>query len=146
MAMLTTTRRTRARRRWGRVAGTVVGAAVMGTVAAPAAEAKVWFNDLQGRELRWDQRASSTISNCPGNPSCRAAVEGVAVYLHRGPLARTAATRRDLRSLGRISASGTLTFRVPRVAAGRYHLVAWSTAGDRHRWLPVSGTLRVVRR
>jgi hypothetical protein len=145
MAMLTTTHRT-PRRRWGPVAGTVMAAAVLSTVAAPAAEAKVWFNDLRGRELRWDQRASSTIANCPGNPSCRAAVEGVAVYLRRGPITRTAATRRDLRRLGRISASGTLTFRVPRVAAGRYHLVVWSTAGDRHRWLPVSATLSVVGR
>jgi hypothetical protein len=146
MAMVTTTHHTRAERRWGRAAGAVVAAAALGAVAAPAAEAKVWFNDLAGRELRWDQRASSTIANCPGNPSCRAAVEGIVVYLRRGPVSRTAATRRDLRRLGRISASGTLSFRVPHVAAGRYHLVGWATAGDRHRWLPVSGTIRVVGR
>jgi len=79
-----------------------------------------------------------------GARSVGVTVEGVVVYLRRGPVRRTGARRRNLRRLGRISASGRLTFRVPRVAPGRYHLVSWAAIGDWHRWMPVSGTFRVV--
>jgi hypothetical protein len=117
--------------------------ALVAGLAAPAAEAKVWFGDLGGRELGWGQRVSSTIAGCPGNDSCRAAVEGVVVYLRRGPVSRPRAYRRRG---GRVSAGGRLTFRVPRVTPARYHLAYWSKIGDRGRWMSASGTFTVRRR
>jgi hypothetical protein len=85
--------------------------------AAPAA-AKVWFQDMSGRHLRVGQRVATVISGCPGNPSCRSAVAGARVYLRRTGRARTA-----LR-LGRVSPNGRVAFVVPRVAPGRYRLIA----------------------
>lgn len=128
-----------------RLTAMVVAWAAVAAGAAPAADAKVFFADLQGRMLRWDQRVSSTIGGCPGNESCRAAVQGVTVYLRRGPVTRRAVDRRHVRRLGRISASGRLAFRVPHVTVGRYHLVARVRAGEGRRWLPVSGSFRVAR-
>ena len=115
-------------------------------IAAPVADAKIWFGDLGGRRLRWDDRVSTTIANCPGNDSCRAAVEGVTVYLGRGRVTRATVDRRRLHRLGRVSANGTLAFAVPHAPAGRYHLVALVPAGDQHRWLPVSESFRVTAR
>jgi hypothetical protein len=131
------------RGRAGRIAAAVASAAALGAVAAPPAAAKVWFNDLDGRELVWEQRVASTILGCPGNPSCRETVEGVEVRLRRGPSSRGNITRGHVRRLGRITAQGTIAFRVPRVTAGRYHLVAWMAIGDWHRWMAVSGTFRI---
>jgi hypothetical protein len=146
VAMVISAQDGQTRGRNGRLIVGLLFAALVAGLAAPAADAKVWFGDLQGRELSWGQRVSSTIAGCPGNDSCRATVQGVAVYLRRGPVRRTGARRRHLRRLRRISASGTLAFRVPHVVAGRYHLVAWVTIGDWDRWMPVSGTFRVVRK
>ena len=115
-------------------------------VAAPAARAKVWFGEMSGRVVHWDQRAASTILGCPGNPSCRNAVEGITVYLRRGPAARGAIGPRGLTRVARISASGTITFRVPHVSPGRFHLVARLPAGEQRRWSPVSGTFRIRQR
>jgi hypothetical protein len=39
-----------------------------------------------------------------------------------------------------------VTFRVPHLAAGRYHLVALAPAGTARRLLPVSGTFKIVNR
>jgi hypothetical protein len=135
----------RARGRHGRLMVGLFLAVMLAGLAASAAEAKVWFGDLQGRELAWGHRVSSAIAGCPGNDSCRATVEGAVVYLRRGPVRTTGAHRRHLRRLGRISSSGRLSFRVPHVAPGRYHLVTWVTIGDWDRWMPVSGAFRVVR-
>lgn len=146
VAMVMTASRNRTRGRDSRLVGALVVAALVAAVGASAADAKVWFNDLGRQELHWDQRVSSTIINCPGNDSCRETVEGETIYLRRGAVRRTGAKRHRLRRLGRISATGTLTFRVPHVSAGRYHLVFWSTVGDWDRWMPVSGTFRVARR
>jgi len=143
--MAMTAHRNRTKGRDSRLVSAFVVAVMVMAVGAPAADAKVWFADLQGRELPRGQRVSSTIGGCPGNDSCRATVEGLTVYLRRGQVTRAPASRRRLRRLGRINAGGTLAFRVPHVAAGRYHLVAWVTAGDWDRWMPVSGTFRVVR-
>ena len=126
------------------VATVVVVAALL--AAAPTASAKVHFAQLGGRVLQWDQRASSTILGCPGNPSCRDAVQGITVHLRRGPASRGAIVSRGLIRLGPISASGTIAFRVPRVSPGRFHLVARVPAGERRRWSPVSGTFRIRQR
>jgi hypothetical protein len=132
--------------RAGRLAAGLAVATALAAAAAPAADAKVWFDGMQGRVVRWDERVSRRILNCPGNESCRAAVEDTIVYLRRGPITRTAVDPRRLRRIGRISARGTLRFRVPRVAAGRYHLVARARAGESRQLIPASGTFRVVRR
>ncbi len=120
-------------------------AAVLILLGAAPAAAKVFFADMQGRVVRWDQRVSSTILGCPGNPSCGSVVEGTTVYLRRG--ARRAAPREatGLRVLGRIDADGRITFRVPRTAIGRYHLVAAPHAGAT-QLLPASGTFRIRQR
>ena len=126
-----------------RRAGLACAAIALLAVAAPAASAKVHFAELGGRVVVWDQRVSSTILGCPGNASCRAAVEGITVYLRRGP-ARDSG--RGGTRLGRISASGTITFRVPHLSPGRHHLVARVPSGAQRRWTPVSGTFRIRRR
>jgi hypothetical protein len=87
-------------------------------VTAPAADAKVWFQDMGGRAVRRGDAVSTTIMGCPGNESCRAAVEGVVVYVRRLRGAPESARA------GRISGNGTLRFRVPHVHTGRYRLVA----------------------
>ena len=112
-------------------------------VAAPAAGAKVHFAEMGGRVVHWDQRVSSTILGCPGNASCREAVEGITVYLRRGP---ARGSGRGGTRLARISANGTIAFRVPHLAPGRFHLVARLPAGSQRRWSPVSGTFRIRRR
>jgi hypothetical protein len=133
------------RRRHGRAVVAFLFAAIVAGLAAPAAEAKIWFGDMQGRELAWGQRVSSTIAGCPGNDSCRAAVKGVAVALRRGPGRRTAHRGGPPHRLGRVSGSGRLTFLVPHVRVGRYELVARLKIGDRRRWMPASGRFRVIR-
>lgn len=126
-----------------RLAAALVVAAALLAVAAPAASAKVWFAEMGGRVVYWDQRAATTILGCPGNPSCREAVEGITVYLRRGPA--RAAARGGIR-LGRISASGTIAFRVPHLAPGRFHLAARLPIGSQRRWSHVSGTFRIRQR
>ena len=121
----------------------VVALAVL-AVTAPAAEAKVYFADMDGRVLHWDQRVSSTILGCPRNASCGDIVEGLMVYLRRGSIRSRDFDRHRLRRLGRISASGTLRFRTRHWAPGRYHLVARVPAGKTRRWSQASGYLRVT--
>jgi len=86
VAMVISAQDGQTRGRNGRLIVGLLFAALVAGLAAPAADAKVWFGDLQGRELSWGQRVSSTIAGCPGNDSCRATVQGVAVYLRRGPV------------------------------------------------------------
>jgi hypothetical protein len=130
-----------------RVLATAAAALALLAVTAPAAGAKVYFAQMGGRVLHWDQPASSTILGCPGNPSCREAVDGLAVYLRRGALARhDAIAGRHLTRVGKISPEGTLAFRVPHKPAGRYHLVARVTAGSQRRWVAVSAAFRIRQR
>jgi hypothetical protein len=84
--------------------------------AAPAS-AKLYFTQIGGRAVRWDERVSTTIANCPGNPSCRSAVQNARVWIRR-------AGSRQLRFVARVDHNGTLRFRVPHVRPGRYVLVA----------------------
>jgi hypothetical protein len=97
-------------------------------LAAPAA-GKVWFQDIGGRTIRWDQRVVASISGCAGNPGC-----GNVVYLR-------AVGGRRLRTLTRIDDQGRARFRVPHVAPGRYRLVAYESGRARH----VSSWFRVTR-
>ena len=130
-----------------RTASVAVAALAALAVTAPAAGAKVHFAEMGGRIVRWDQRVSSTILGCPGNASCREAVEGITVHLRRGPAGvRGAIDGRGLTRLGRISARGTLAFRVPHLSPGRFHLVARVPAGAARRWTAVSGTFRIRQR
>src|SRR4051794_41199255 len=69
-------------------------------VTAPAAGAKVWFQDIGGRAVRRGDIVSTTIMGCPGNESCRAVVEGVVVYVRR---VRGAP---ELERVGRVSGGG----------------------------------------
>ena len=105
----------------------------------PAAVAKVWFQDIEGRELRRGVRITTVITGCPGNPSCSAEVQGVTVLL-----------RRDgdpgLRRLARINTDGRLRFRVPHVRLGRYRLMARVRIGDQRRLRAVSGRFLIVER
>lgn len=123
------------------LAVTIVASAALVSVA----DAKVWFVDLGGRTVRWDQRVGSTIAGCPGNDACAAAVTGTVVYLRRGEVRRTPPQRRRLVRAGVVNRHGTLRFRVPHVRVGRYHLVAVGGSGEDRRWVPVSGAFRVSR-
>jgi hypothetical protein len=91
---------------------------IAGLALAESASAKVWFADLGGRHLRQGQRVASVIMGCPGNPSCREAVRGARVYLRRVRKAGHPVR------LARVSPNGRIAFRVPRVAPGRYRLLA----------------------
>ena len=120
-------------------------AAVLVAPAAPTA-AKVFFQDMQGRVVGWDDRVSSTILGCPGNESCRAAVEGTDIYLRRGARRSPPRTTRGLRGLGRVTENGVIAFRVPRSPAGRYHLIAAAHVGQATGPVLASGTFRIRQR
>jgi hypothetical protein len=104
-------------------------------LAAPAA-AKVWFLDMGGDTVRWGQRVTTTISGCPGNPSCGSVVGGLHVSMRR-------VGGKRLWSLGRIDSEGRLRFRTPRVAPGRYRLIAEAYNG---RHIQASEPFHVARR
>ena len=114
-------------------------------VLAPGAGAKVWFQGMQGRDVQRGHRVTTTILGCPGNPSCRAAVEGITVQMRRAVRTWRAPNARTWR-VGRVDRNGRLAFRVPRVAAGRYQLIAYQRIGGNRRLLRVSGSFRVVPR
>lgn len=114
-------------------------------VPAPGAGAKVWFQRMQGREVQRGQRVTTTILGCRGNPSCRAAVEGITVQMRRAVRTWRSPKARTWR-LGRVDRNGRVVFRVPRVAAGRYQLTAYQRIGGHRRLLRVSGSFRVVAR
>jgi hypothetical protein len=98
----------------------------------------VWFADLGGRHLRTGQHVATVIAGCPGNPSCREAVEGARVYLQR------VGHRRRRAVLGRVSASGRLAFVVPRVTPGRYRLLARVRTDRGWRTLHASDLFRIA--
>jgi hypothetical protein len=118
----------------------LAGAVTVVLVLAAPASGKVWFQKMTGRHLRVGQHVSSVILGCPGNPSCREAVEGARVYLHR-----IGATRRG-RHLSRVSASGRIAFDVPSVRPGRYRLLARVHTDRGWRTLTASEIFRVVAR
>jgi hypothetical protein len=70
---------------------------------------------MGGRAVRWDQRVSSTVANCPGNPSCESVINGTRVFIRRAGADRS-------RFVARVE-HGRLRFRVPHVLPGRYVLV-----------------------
>ena len=127
-----------------RPAGAIVSAAIIALlIGASSVDAKVFFGDVEGRSFAWDGRFSATIANCPGNGSCRRAVEGTVVYLRRGRRTRAVPDGKRIKRAGRVSARGTLRFRVPHVQVGRYHLVARVRTDVGPRWFPASGTFRI---
>ena len=103
-------------------------------LAAPAA-AKVWFLDMGGQTVRWDQRMTTAIAGCSANPGCGQLVGHRRVWLRRVKGHR-------LTSLGRIDDTGRLRFRVPRVGPGRYRLIA---EADNGRHIQASESFRVTR-
>ena len=126
--------------------GAAVSAAILALlVGASSTDAKVFFGDVEGRSFAWDDRFSATIANCPGNDSCREAVEGTIVYLRRGQRTRSRPDPKRLTRVGRITRNGTIRFRVPHLRAGRYHLVARVRTDAGERWFPSSGTFRIRR-
>lgn len=129
-----------------RQVGAAVSAAVLALlVGASSTDAKVFFGDVEGRSFAWDDRFSAAIANCRGNDSCRQAVEGTAVYLRRGKRTRARPDSRRLTRAGRITANGTIRFRVPHLRPGRYHLLARVRVDTGKRWFPASGTFRIRR-
>jgi hypothetical protein len=92
-------------------------AVVLSLALAAPAGAKVWFLDMRGQTVRWDQRVTTEIAGCADAPGCGDVVGRHHVWLRR------VGGRRTL-MLGRIDDSGRLRFRVPRVSPGRYRLVA----------------------
>ena len=113
----------------------VVLAAVLCAVLAAPATAKVWFLDMGGRTVRWEQRVTTGIAGCAGNPGC-----GQVVGQRRMWLRRLHGHR--LWPIGRIDDEGRLRFRVPRVAPGRYRLIA---EADNGRHIQASEAFRVTR-
>jgi hypothetical protein len=129
-----------------RHAGAAVTAAIVALlVGASSTDAKVFFGGVEGRSFAWDGRFSATIANCPGNDSCRRAVEGTVVYLRRGRRTRSRPDVKSLKRVGRVSSQGTIRFRVPHVRVGRYHLLARVRTDLGPRWFPASGTFRIRR-
>jgi len=133
-----------ARIRGRRVAAIAAGAALLGA-ASPAA-GKVWFQHMEGRRVESGARVATVIAGCPGNPSCRTAVEGTVVYLR--PVGRRCAitTAGCARRLGRVDANGRLAFHVPHLPAGRYRFVARVRTALGLRTFNASGPFRIIAR
>jgi hypothetical protein len=112
----------------------VLAVVLFAVLAAPAA-AKVWFLEMRGDTVRWGQRVTTTISGCPGNPSCGNVVRGLRVSMRRVSGGR-------LFSLGTIDGEGRLRFRVPRAAPAQYRLIYEAANGRR---LQASEAFRVTR-
>jgi hypothetical protein len=113
----------------------LVLAVVVSAVLAAPAVAKVWFLDMRGDTVRWGQRVTTTISGCPGNPSCGSVVRGLRVSMRRVGGGR-------LFGVGTIDGEGRLRFRVPHAAPARYRLVYEAADGRR---LQASEAFRVTR-
>jgi hypothetical protein len=127
------------RRAGPRVAAGAITAALL--LAAPAF-GKVWFQSMGGRHLSTGQQVTSVILGCPGNPSCREAVHGARVYLHR--LGARAARRGPL--IARVSAGGRIAFNVPQVKPGRFRLLARVRTASGWRTLHASDPFRIAPR
>jgi hypothetical protein len=117
-------------------------AAAAALAATPiAAEAKVWL-DVGGRSVRWGDRVSTRVPGCHGS-DCGVGLGGIAVYVAPGRPG-TGAPKAPPR-VGRLTPAGRLTFQVPRLAPGRYHLETRMTFDGRRQWVPASEAF-VVRR
>lgn len=114
---------------------TAAAAVILALVVAAPATAKIWFQDMGGRTVRWDQRVVASISGCADAPGCGDVVRRHTVFLR-------AVGGHRLRRLARIDDSGRVRFRVPRIAPGRYRLIATESGRTRQ----VSSWFRVVRR
>ena len=111
----------------------VLTVVIWAVLAAPAA-AKVWFQDMGRRTVRWDQRVTTVIANCADAPGC-----GDIVGRHRVWMRHVRGHHRWV--LARIDDSGRLRFRVPHAPAGRYRLIV-REGGAVHAastWFRVSG-------
>ena len=100
-------------RRLAIAAGTLALALAL---AAPAS-AKIWFQEMGGRTVHWDQRVTASILGCSDSPECGDMVGRHMVYVRR-------VGAKPLHRLGRISSTGRVVFRVPHLQPGRYRLYA----------------------
>jgi hypothetical protein len=112
----------------------VLAMVLCAALAAPAA-AKVWFLDMRGQTVRWDQRVTTAIAGCSASPGCGQIVGHRRMWMRRVKGHR-------LWSLGRIDDSGRLRFRVPHAAPGRYRLIA---EADNGRHIQASESFGVTR-
>ena len=109
-------------------------ALLLSLVLAAPATAKIWFEDMGGRTVHWDQRVVASIVNCSGNPGCGDVVGRRMVYLRR-------VGGKRLHRLARVDHNGRVRFRVPHLAPGRYRLVAHEGS----QTLAVSDPFRLTR-
>jgi hypothetical protein len=113
----------------------VLIALILSLALAVPATAKIWFQDMGGRTVHWDESVVASISGCADAPGCGDVVGRHLVFLR-------AVGGHRLRALARIDDSGRVRFRVPRVAPGRYRLIA----KEGGRTLQASSWFRVLRR
>jgi hypothetical protein len=122
--------------------------AALALLAPGTASAKVWFDDLQGREFAPWELVTTTMAGCEetGRAVCIPDIAGMPVYAvpfngqWRTWRCRTAARHHRA---GRITPRGRLRFRAP-VRPGRYGLVLVAE-GDTPCWAAaVSAGWRVV--
>ena len=121
--------------RTGARSACLAAVAAAALVAVPTASAKIWFQSVRGATFSVGDVVTTEILGCP-NPC---PVRGARIALGRGqtPFARARAATRILASVDR---RGRVTFRMPRITPGDYHLVA----RFRGRWLAASDTFRVA--
>ena len=123
-----------------------LAAALAALTLAPAAEAKVWFESLRGRQVEPFALVSTEIAGCNGSTSCIPDMTGMPFYakpLRAKRPKRCAALERWPRA-GRLSHRATLRFRAPDTP-GRYELIAALDTGVGCSPAPASPPFRVVR-
>ena len=125
----------------------LVAFAVLALLAPGTASAKVWFDDLQGREFEPWELVTTTMAGCEdtGRAVCIPEIAGMPVYAvpfnGQWRTWRCKPAARQHRA-GRITARGQLRFRAPE--PGRYQLVLVAE-GERPCWAAsVSPGWRVV--
>ena len=126
----------------------LVAFAVLALLAPGTASAKVWFDDLQGREFEPWELVATTMAGCEdtGRAVCIPEIAGMPVYAvpfnGQWRTWRCKSAARQHRA-GRITARGQLRFRTPE-RPGRYQLVLVAES-DRPCWAAsVSAGWRVV--
>jgi hypothetical protein len=120
-------------------------AALVLAVAAPAAEGKIWFEDLRGRQLQPWALVRTHIGGCQQQPGCIPGIAGTPAYALT-PWRRLPRSCRGIERghrAGRITDRGVLQFRAPR-RPGRYRLAIGFRDGDVCRPMPASPVFRVV--
>jgi hypothetical protein len=102
-------------------------AALLALLSASAASAKIYLRGLEGRTVRGGQVVHVFVPGCDGNPACKR-LRGMQIYIT--PVVRRVwANGVDPRPpwpVGRLDADAGLVSRVPRIAQGRYYLMAWA--------------------